>query len=71
MDNGVDLSFNTASVLIQQNCPNISYADNNSFNTASVLIQQENGDLLAQRMLFQYSFCSYSTFVSRFAVELC
>ena len=54
-------SFNTASVLIQRSfiCAFKRIIDR--FNTASVLIQPNFAPFLRHPMLFQYSFCSYST----------
>ncbi len=56
------MSFNTASVLIQQNQAQEVRLRTDSFNTASVLIQRNTQKLGGvKRKQFQYSFCSYST----------
>ena len=58
---GINASFNTASVLIQHK-EKISYQMSfGSFNTASVLIQPDKVAIERKMNLFQYSFCSYST----------
>ena len=54
-------SFNTASVLIQLKMAMYS-KDGLRFNTASVLIQQYLTPYIGLCKMFQYSFCSYSTY---------
>ena len=56
-------SFNTASVLIQLGCHSYSFLAFVSFNTASVLIQPVSNFYNFLVISFQYSFCSYSTYV--------
>ena len=55
--------FNTASVLIQQHCPAKHIKSRYCFNTASVLIQLSINFLKKYFSEFQYSFCSYSTYL--------
>ena len=58
------MSFNTASVLIQPILQSLCQPIKSSFNTASVLIQRRKKMYEQISLLFQYSFCSYSTSLS-------
>ena len=55
------IRFNTASVLIQLNSFVLSRFKRTGFNTASVLIQPYVITDPSGELMFQYSFCSYST----------